>query len=72
MKKWFKRFFPRDVVERREIPGGIGEAAPDRARVELERVRSETAYYEGLSRELKGLRERNHFADNIRATMRGA
>lgn len=72
MRKFFKWFFPRDVIENRCDSGEIGGADPEAAREELERVRSQTPYYEGLSRELRGLRERNHFADNIRATMRGA
>lgn len=47
-----------------------GSEARKRAEHELERVRSETPYYAGLGDDLRRLRERNHFADNIRATMR--
>lgn len=61
-------FFPRDV---RHIETE-GENARRSAEVELVRVRSETPYYAGLGYELRGFRERNHIADNIRATLRGA
>jgi hypothetical protein len=49
-----------------------GEFARHEAERELERVRSETPYYEGLGRDLRNLRERNHIAEHLRATIRGA
>lgn len=48
-----------------------GEFARMAAERELERVRSQTPYYEGLGRDLRTLRERNHLAEHIRATIRG-
>lgn len=47
-----------------------GETARIKAERDLARVKSETPYYEGLGNDLRRLRERNHFAENIRATMR--
>lgn len=49
-----------------------GEFAREEAERELERVRAETPYYEGLGRDLRYLRERNHIAEHLRATIRGA
>lgn len=49
-----------------------GEQARVAAERELVRVKSETSYYEGLGNELRQLRERNHFAENLRATLKGA
>ena len=47
-----------------------GEVARRKAERDLAQVRRETPYYESLGRDLRRLRERNHFADNIRATIR--
>jgi hypothetical protein len=76
MKSLWKYLFPRDV---RGVQNPEGTAARERAEENLEReherlahMRAETAYYERLGGELRRLRERNHFADNIRATMREA
>jgi hypothetical protein len=68
MKSPLRYLFPRDV---RNAPGNMrGEEARRLAERELSRVQSETPYYEGLGRDLRVLRERNHLADNIRATIR--
>jgi hypothetical protein len=37
---------------------------------ELERVRSQTPYYEGLGRDLRNLKQTNHIAENLRAAIR--
>lgn len=47
-----------------------GKQARMKAERDLARVKAETPYYEGLGNDLRRLRERNHFAENIRATMR--
>lgn len=65
MKPWMI-LFPRAS---REVPITGGQQARERAEQELARVRSETPYYEGLGRELRALRERNHIAENLRATL---
>ena len=44
-------------------------AALTKAERELARVQSETPRYEALGRDLAEIRERNHFADSIRATV---
>lgn len=49
-----------------------GQAAREEATRRLAQVRSNTAYYEGLGADLRDLRERNHFAEQIRATMKGS
>lgn len=59
----------------KRIPDDIrtgGELARREAERELKRVQAETPYYARLGDDLRRLRERNHFADNIRATMRGS
>ena len=38
----------------------------------LQETKAQTTYYKSLSNDLRLLRERNHFADNIRATIKGA
>lgn len=48
-----------------------GQFARESAERELARVRSETPYFERLGRDLRTIRERNHFAENIRATFKG-
>jgi hypothetical protein len=64
-----RMLFPHSATD---IGSSDGANARRLAEQELLRVRSETPYYEGLGRELRALRERNHFADGIRATLRGA
>ena len=55
------------------VPTNTGGAqAHAKASRELAVTRSQTAYYAGLGSDLRGLRERNHFAEQIRATVRGA
>lgn len=67
--------FPREVREVDQCGSQARAKAEDdlvRERERLAHMRAETAYYERLGGDLKRLRERNHFADNIRATMREA
>lgn len=66
MRSWKRFFFPRDVADIGHVEGAIARASAEQ---ELVRVRSETPYYERLGHELRTLRERNHFADSIRATL---
>lgn len=65
---FWKLIFPRDV---RQIDGE-GAEARIRAERELAQTVSETPYYEGLGRDLRAERERNHIADRLRATLREA
>lgn len=70
MKSPWKMLFSRDV---RDIPDvDEGQRARENAERELARVRSETPYYAGLGNDLRRWRERNHFAEHIRATIKGA
>jgi hypothetical protein len=48
-----------------------GTAARVQAERSLAKTVSETPYYEGLGDDLRKLRERNHFAESIRLTLRG-
>lgn len=59
----------RSHTPRPENSGGM--FARKAAEHELAKVRAQTPYFESLGRDLRNLRERNHFAENIRATMRG-
>lgn len=49
-----------------------GEVARKEAEAALRKAKASTPYYQTLSDDLRSLRERNHFADNIRATVKGA
>lgn len=68
MKSPLKWMFPRDI---REVHTE-GSEARVKAERELAQTVAQTPYYEGLGRELRALRERNHIADRIRATIREA
>jgi hypothetical protein len=73
MRKFWKRIFPRDV---REIETTGTEARVQAERklaetvVECARTREQTPYYEGLGRDLRGLRNRNHIAEHLRESLR--
>lgn len=63
--KWLRRHNTRFVTTE-------GTLARIKAERELAETVAQTPYYEGLGRELRALRERNHIADRIRATIREA
>lgn len=71
IKKWLALWPKKALPKECDIDTG-GELARRDAEFNLRRIREETAYYERLGRDLHELRERNHFAENIRATMRRA
>lgn len=54
----------------REPASTGGREARVAAERELARIQAMTPYYEGLGQDVKRLRNRNHFAENIRATIR--
>jgi hypothetical protein len=60
-----KALFPREV---REITTE-GTQARLKAERELAQTVAETPYYEGLGRDLRVERERNHIAERLRAAM---
>lgn len=66
---WKIHVFPRQRTSRENMTGG--QEARERAEQELARVQAETPYYARLGSDLRSLRERNHFAENIRATLKG-
>ena len=72
---FWKMIFPRDV---RRVDGRGSEARQEaekgltRVRQELVQTKSQTPYYEGLGRELRLARERNHIAEKLRASLREA
>lgn len=53
-------------------PNSEAEKAQREVEQDLAAARAKTPYYRALSHDLRTLRERNHFADNIRATVKGA
>lgn len=59
------------MFRRKKRPSTEGHEAREKAEADLRRMRSETPYYEALGADLRRLRERNHFAENIRTTLRG-
>jgi hypothetical protein len=73
MKSLWKMIFPRDV---RSVSQGGAEARQKAEenlvhdRQELARVQSQTPYYAGLERDLRKIREVNHIAERLRASIR--
>lgn len=75
MKSLWRLVFPPDV---REVSLG-GEQARQKAeqdlvrdRQELAHTQAQTPYYAGLGRDLRNIREVNHIAERLRASIRGA
>lgn len=63
--QWFRRRNTRYVSTE-------GTLARIKAERELAQTVAQTPYYEGLGRDLRTLRERNHIAEKIRMSLRGA
>lgn len=68
MMLWGRRHGAAAPVER---TASEGQNARLKAEQALKETRAQTPYYKSLSDDLRVLRERNHFADNIRATVKG-
>lgn len=60
-----RKNLPRDT----NTGGALARVEAER---QLARTVAQTPYYERLGRDARSLRERNHIADNIRATLGGA